>query len=505
MLMSVWSMQYLYKEENKMNILMATSEANPYAKTGGLADVLGSLPKELNKQGADVRVIMPKYGTISQELKDQMEHIDSFTLKMGWRNQYCGIEQAKYNGVIYYFIDNEFYFKREGYYGYGDDGERFAFFCRAVLEVIPKIGFIPDILHCHEWHTGMIPVILEAHYRGLENYSNIETVFTIHNLKYQGIFGIEAFKEWFDLGDEYFTPDKLELYNGASFMKGGLVYSKTLTTVSKSYADEIRYPFYGEKLDGLLNARQKDLYGIINGVDYDEFNPKKDNYIYHAYSKSRIKGKIENKLALQQELNLNVGEEIPMIGLISRLVDQKGLDLIAHVLEELLQEDVQLVILGTGDEMYESIFKNAAINHPGKVSANICFDNELAHKIYAASDLFLMPSLFEPCGLGQLISLRYGTLPIVRETGGLKDTVVAFNEETEEGNGFTFANYNAHDMLFTIKRSLELYKRKTVWKKLQKAAMSCDYSWEASSEKYLDLYHTIKSKTIYSEEKNKQL
>jgi starch synthase len=298
--------------------------------------------------------------------------------------------------------------------------------------------------------------------------------------------------DWFGLGEEYFTADKLEFHGGASFLKGGLVYSKLLTTVSPGYADEICNSFYGERLEGLLNARRKDLFGILNGIDYEEYNPRKDLLLNQTYSKSSVNKKSENKTALQQELNLRVSEEIPMIGMITRLVDQKGLDLITCVLDEILNEEVQLVILGTGEERYENILRAESYLRPCKVSVNIRFDNSLAHKIYAASDLFLMPSLFEPCGLGQMISQRYGTLPIVRETGGLKDTVISYNEETKEGNGFSFTNYNAHDMLYTIKRALSLYHKKTIWNKLRKTAMSSDYSWQNSAIKYLELYLSLK-------------
>jgi starch synthase len=476
-----------------LKILMATSEASPFAKTGGLADVLGSLPAALNNKGAEVRVIMPKYGTIPAIIRDSIVHNCYIYVKVGWRNLYCGIEQAEYNGVTYYFIDNEFYFNRDNIYGYSDDGERFAFFCSAVLEALPYLNFMPDVMHCHDWQTGMIPVLLEAKYRHLEGYQDISTMFTIHNLKYQGVYGVPELMDWFSLDHNYFTADKLEFYGGGSFLKGGLVYSHILSTVSVTYAEEIKSMFYGEHMEGLLNAREKDLYGIVNGIDYKEFDPKKDPLIYHTFSKSKLSGKIANKLALQQELNLTVSEEIPMIGLISRLVDQKGLDLIACVFDEILAEDMQFVILGTGDKKYESLFVEAMNRYPGKVAANIRFDNILAHKIYAASDLFLMPSLFEPCGLGQLISLRYGTLPIVRETGGLKDTVTAYNEETKEGNGFTFTNYNAHDMLHTIRKALALYRKKTLRNKLLKEAMSCDYSWQSAADNYMELYQTLKS------------
>ena len=475
-----------------LKILMVASEAAPFAKTGGLADVVGSLPSALIKEGADVRVIMPKYGSIPYELKEKITHLAYIYVKLGWRSLYCGIEQMEYSGVTYYFIDNEFYFNRDNLYSYGDDGERYAFFCKAVLEAIPSLSFEPDVLHCHDWQAAMVPVLLEAHYRHLDLYKYIKTVFTIHNLKYQGVFGMQVMKEWFELSNDYFAADKLEFYHAGSFMKGALAYSHLLTTVSSTYAEEIKNPFFGERMEGLLNAREKDLYGIVNGIDYEEFNPQKDSKIYKTFTKSRINDKDVNKVALQEELGLTVDETIPMIGLISRLVDQKGLDLIAHVLDEILADNVQFVILGTGDAKYENLFREAMNRYPGKVSANIRFDNTLAHKIYAASDLFLMPSLFEPCGLGQLISLRYGTLPIVRETGGLKDTVIPYNEFTGEGNGFSFANYNAHEMLYTIKSAVEICKKKTLRNKLRKAAMSCDFSWQNSAGKYMELYHILK-------------
>ncbi len=475
-----------------LKVLMVTSEASPYAKTGGLADVLGSLPGALQKNDADVRVIMPKYGSIPGKRKESIVQIAYIYVDLGWRHLYCGIEQSEFNGVTYYFIDNEFYFNRDNLYGYGDDCERFAFFNKAVIEAIPYLCYQPDIIHCHDWQSGMLPVLLDTGYKEQELYRDIKTIFTIHNLRYQGICGIDQMKEWFGLKDSYFTEDKLEFYQSANFMKGGLVYSDFITTVSDTYAQEIKSCFYGEKMDGLLNARSAQLFGIVNGIDYEEFNPQTDPFLYQNYTKSGLSGKALNKTALQKDLNLTEREDIPMIGLISRLVDQKGLDLIECVFHEMMEEEVQFVILGTGTEKYEKLFADAVTRYPGKISANIRFDNGLAHKIYAASDFFLMPSLFEPCGLGQLISLRYGTLPIVRETGGLKDTVISYNEATGEGNGFSFMNYNAHDMLFTIKRALEIYKKKTLRTKLQKAAMSCDYSWQNSAGKYIELYKRLK-------------
>lgn len=511
-------------------ILMITSEATPFAKTGGLADVAGGLPVALNKQGAETRVIMPKYeyaGKSKKLIKDEenewkeipekktlteilaehqleYEHLCHIYVKLGWRKLYCGIEKTVYRGVTYYFIDNEFYFKRDNCYGYGDDAERFAFFCRAVLEAIPFLDFSPDILHCNDWQTGMIPCLLVAQYRSIELYQNLRSIYTIHNLKFQGIYGIQEMKEWFGLEDEFFTSDKLEYFGAGSFMKGGLVYSDILTTVSDTYAKEIRYPYYGERLDGLLRARQDSLYGIVNGIDYEVFNPKTDPFLYNNnhYSKSNLKGKAAHKLLLQKKLGLEENAEIPMIGLVSRLTDQKGLDLLECVFEEIMEENIQFVVLGSGDRRYEQMFLDgvkkeedrriADPSYQRRLYVEIGYNEPFAQRIYAASDFFLMPSLFEPCGLGQLISMRYGTLPIVRETGGLKDTVTSYNEATGEGNGFSFANYNAHDMLYTLRRALELYKKKTLRKKLINAAMSFDSSWDNSAKRYLELYKKLK-------------
>ena len=420
-----------------------------------------------DNSGADVRVIMPKYGTIPSHLKTV-----SFTnvtfISVGASERYAGLEEAKYKGVTFYFIDNEEYFKRGGLYGYEDDGERFAFFCKAVLELIPYLDFVPDILHCHDWQTGMIPVLLEAFYRTKEPYEHIQTVFTIHNLKYQGIFPVSFFKEFFGLEDSWFTIDKLEFYGNASFMKGGLVFSKALTTVSKTYSEEIRYPYFGEGLEGVLSARKEDLYGIINGIDCDEFDPFTDSLIVKRYDKDSLENKEENKAELQLELNLPIRRDVPVIGLVSRLTDQKGLDLIACVLDELLMEDIQFVVLGTGDPQYENMFREAQRKYPNKMSANIRFDNTLAHRIYASSDLFLMPSLFEPCGLGQMIAMRYGSLPVVRKP---RRRIRSSPKRSRRRERLFLSNINAHDMLYTVRYALR-YIRQERFRSIQKEAMA---------------------------------
>jgi starch synthase len=471
-----------------MNVLFVAAECTPFIKTGGLADVIGSLPKELNRQGTPTRVMLPKYGDIPQTYRNQMRPVAQLTVSVGWRRQYCGIEELVLDGVHYYFIDNEYYFKRPGIYGFYDEAERFAFFCRAVLESLPHLGFRPDLLHGHDWHTGMVSVLLKTQYQSNPFYQNIRTVFTIHNLKYQGNFPYGILGDLLGLDDTYFTSDKLEFYGDVSFLKGGLVYSDLLTTVSKTYALEIQTPYYGERLDGLLRTRRKSLFGILNGLDYDEYNPETDPHLYVPATAPNWKK--QNKTALQQELGLPVREDIPVIGIVSRLVQQKGFDLIAHVIEEILRLNLQLIVLGTGEERYEHLFRYVQQRRPEKVSVKIGFHEGLARKIYAASDLFLMPSLFEPCGISQLIALRYGTVPIVRETGGLVDTVLPYNRYTGEGNGFSFRHYNAHDMLDTIHRALDAYHKHNVWLSIIENGKAFDYSWQKSASEYRKLYDT---------------
>lgn len=474
-----------------LNILIAATEAVPFAKSGGLADVVGSLPKALIKNGVDARVIMPKYKLIPEELRNKIKPIKVIYVKVGWREQYCGIEECIYDGVTYYFIDNEYYFGRERLYGFGDEAEMFTFFCRAILEALPLINFVPNIIHCNDWQTGMLPVFLEIDYKRFDFYKKIRTMYTIHNLQYQGIFPFSIMSDILALDSKYFTSDKLEFFGNVSFMKGGITYANIITTVSPTYAREIQNSYFGEGIHELLRARNNDLFGILNGIDYEEYNPTTDKFLYKNYNNESVENKIENKLALQGELGLPKGNDIPMIGIISRLVDQKGFDLIAWVLDEIMQQDLQVVLLGTGDSSYENLFKEYSCKYPHKLSANIMFSNELSHRIYAAADMFLMPSRFEPCGLSQIISLKYGTIPIVRETGGLEDTIIAYNQYTEKGNGFSFENYNAHDMLYTLKRAVEYYKDKKVWNSLMNSAMESDFSWNISAVKYVDLYKKL--------------
>lgn len=477
-----------------LKVLFAASECVPFVKTGGLADVVGALPKELKKSDIDVRVIVPLYREIEPKWREKMHHELYTYVNLGWRRQYCGIESLVYEGITFYFVDNEYYFNRPSVYGWGgDEGERFAFFDRAVLEALPLLGFKPDIIHCHDWQAGMIPVLLKRQYAALPFYSGIHTVMTIHNIQYQGVFGIDYVEDLLSLGWDAYANDKLEFFGGCSFMKGGLVYADEITTVSPTYAHEIQTAYYGERLDGLLSAREGSLQGILNGIDQSVYDPENDSFLEQNYSAATATdGKAINKAALQAELGLEQRADVPLIGIISRFASQKGFDLIERVLPEIMDMDVQLAVLGKGDEKYVHLFGWAAYRYGGKLAARIEMNNALAHRIYAGSDLFLMPSAFEPCGLSQMIAMRYGTVPVVRETGGLKDTVTAFDHLTGEGNGFTFYSYNAHDMLDAIRRAAGLYRGyKDDFAKVQQNGMAADFSWEASANAYAELYKKL--------------
>ncbi|MCL2254437.1 MAG: glycogen synthase GlgA [Lachnospiraceae bacterium] len=474
------------------NIIFVASEGVPFVKTGGLADVIGSLPKNIDPEYYDVRVILPKYVCMSQPMKALLTYKTHFMMDFNSKNEYVGILECELDHVKYYFIDNEGYFG--GALPYGTDGlfeiKKFAFFSKAALSILPVIDFKPDIIHCHDWQTGLIPVYLGERFQANTFFHGIKTVMTIHNLKFQGKWDIKEVQKITDLPQYFFTPDKLELFKDANLLKGGLVYSSAITTVSKTYADEIKTDYYGEQLNGLLNARSNDLRGILNGIDYDEFNPETDDHIPFKYNARNFrKEKHRNKHALQKELSLKQDEKMMMIGIVSRLTDQKGFDLIAHVMDELLNDQIQLVILGTGEEKYENMFRHYAWKYSDKVSANLYYSEALSHKIYAACDAFLMPSLFEPCGLSQLMSLRYGTLPIVRETGGLKDTVEPYNEIYSTGTGFSFLNYNAHEVLTTVRFAERIYyDKKREWNKMIDRAMAANFSWQMSALKYQEMY-----------------
>ncbi len=473
-----------------MKVLYAASEALPFIASGGLGDVAGSLPQALRKRLIGCRVVLPMYDTIKQELKDTMKFITHISVPVAWRRQYCGIFEAKHNGVIYYLIDNQYYFKRDTIYGHYDDAERFAFFSRAVLEIIPYIDFKPDIIHCNDWQTALTPVYYSAMYANSPGYENIKTIFTIHNIQYQGIYGKELLEDVLGI-----PADKASLleYDGCiNFMKGAIECADRVTTVSPSYADEILDPWYSHGLDSILNERRYKLSGILNGIDTVGYDPATDKCIEKNFSADDASGKKADKEALQREMGLPVKPGVPVIGMVTRLVSHKGLDLVKGILDELLAtSEMQLVVLGSGDYEYESYFRWIAEKYPEKVGLRIGFVPELARKIYAGADMFLMPSKSEPCGLSQMVALRYGTVPIVRETGGLRDSITDCGDG--KGNGFTFKSYNAHDMLDAIRRALTLYYNGD-WNELVLRALSCDFSWGRSANAYIRLYKdTIKN------------
>lgn len=479
-----------------LKVLYVASEAVPFIKTGGLADVAGSLPKALKKQGVDVRVVMPKYGKIAQEYLDKMEHVYDGEFTVSWRTKFLGIDKLVLDGVTFYFIDNQEYFYREGFYGYGDDAERFAFFSRAVLEILPQENFWPDVIHTNDWHTALVNVYLRLDHIGDERYERIRTVFTIHNLKYQGVFPKDVMGDVLGLDWQYFNNGDLEYYDAVNFMKGAIVYADNITTVSRTYAQEIQYEFFGEGLDGLLRRRAGDLHGIVNGLDTELYNPATDKYLTEPFMKydatNVTEKKIDNKAALQRMLDLPVERQTPLVAMVTRLVEPKGLDLVVRILDELLEhEDMQFVLLGVGDRVYEDWFRGLAWRHPTKVSSNIYFSDEMAQRIYAGASIFLMPSAYEPCGIGQLIAMRYGTIPVARATGGLVDTIIPYNKSTQEGNGYLFADYNAHDMMYTVKKALTLFRDFNSWKLLMQNAMNTDYSWARSAKEYKALYERL--------------
>ena len=474
-----------------MKVLYAASEAIPFMKTGGLADVVGSLPGYFAKEECEVRVILPKYLCMEKKFLENMHFLCHFYVDLNWRRQYVGVFEATYRGITYYLIDNEYYFAGDQPYNHlHEDVEKFAYFSKAVLQALPYLDYAPEIIHCHDWQTGLVPVFLKTCFGSDPYYAGIKTVFTIHNMKFQGRWNLGAVMDITGLPEQIFNSQELESYGEANYLKGGLVYSDMITTVSENYAHDITTPEGGEGLDGLMYARRDSLFGITNGIDYEEYNPETDEYIFHPYNKQNFrKEKIKNKRALQKQLGLEENDKKMLIGIVSRLTDQKGFDLIAYMMDEMCQDDVQFVILGTGEERYENMFRHFDWKYRGKVSANIYYSEELSHKIYAACDAFLMPSLFEPCGLSQLMALQYGTIPIVRETGGLKDTVEPYNEYESKGTGFSFANYNAHEMLFTLRYAQKIYyTKKREWNKIVDRAMSVDYSWRVSALKYQEMY-----------------
>lgn len=471
-------------------ILIAGAECAPFAKTGGLADVIGTLPKDLTELGLDVRVILPYHRVIKEKYADQIEHLTDFFITLGWRSQYAGVERLVHDGITYYLIDNEFYFGGPIYKGGEAEGEQYAFFTRAVLEAMERIGFIPDVIHCNDWHTAMIPMLIKTQYQETA-LKTVKTVFTIHNMMYQGKFPFGFVHDLLDIDPKYYASRYMEAYGSANFMKAALVFADKINTVSPSYAEEIKLTYYAYGMEGILNARGNDVIGILNGIDTREWDPATDKYTKHHFNANDRSGKFENKKALLDQLGMTVDPEVPMIGMVSRLTSQKGFDLVMRVFNEIMQENVSIVLLGSGDPAYESFFRGMEEAYKGRVCSYIGYDNALSHQIYSAADFFLMPSKFEPCGISQMISLRYGTLPIVRETGGLKDTVLPYNKFTKEGNGFTFANYNAHDMLEVIRYALTVFTDTEERNRLITTAMNEDNSFKLSAKKYYDMYMAL--------------
>ncbi len=470
-----------------MKVLMCASEGAPFAKTGGLADVIGALPKALKANGVDVRVIMPFYGKIKAQ--NVAWYKGYAFVRMGSNMEYVGVYHAIKDGIDFYFIDNEKYFCRERFYGYDDDGERFAFFNFAVLEALKVVDFFPDVIHLNDWQTGLIPYIIKTNYNQYYEYNRIKTVFSIHNIQYQGIFPM-------DMMNILYMPysNSLEFGGCINFMKTAIMESSSITTVSPTYKDEVLTDQYGYNLNNILGLRYFNFMGILNGIDVDKFNPETDKHIYKNYSlKNCISGKKANKEALLKEFGLDTSEDTPLFGLVSRLVVQKGVELLMPIIDDVITySNAKFILMGSGDKMYEDFFRSLEARYPSRVKCYIGYSDPIAQKIYAGCDIFLMPSLFEPCGLGQMIAMRYGTLPLVRETGGLKDSVKPYNQYTGEGTGFTFTYFNPHDLKEVMYLAIGLYNDyKEVWTKLIKQAMQEDFSWDKSAKVYMELYQNL--------------
>lgn len=470
-------------------ILFAAAEALPFIKVGGLGDVMGSLPAALNTLGADARVVLPLYAHIPEKLRETLIFVTSIGVPLGWRVSHCGIFQGEYNGVTYYLLDNEQYFKRSAVYGEFDDAERFAYFSKAVLEMLPHIGFYPDVINANDWHTGLVPLYLNAFYRQTEGYQNIRTVLSIHNIEFQGQYDPYILGSVFGL-DVAFRD--ILMYDGClNILKGGIESADTVITVSESYAKEILDPFYSSGLHHILQARKGKLVGIVNGLDTNLFNPKTDQHLTCGYDLETLRFKATNKRALQKEMGLPQVSSVPLIGMVTRLTPQKGLGLIREAMDAISEMDMQLVVLGSGDPEFETMIQDWSARASDKVRCSIGFSPALASRIYAGADLFFMPSRSEPCGLAQMIAMRYGAVPIVHAVGGLKDTVIPFNPETGEGDGINFLSYEVGDMLDALHRALSLYHQKDIWRVVRRNGMSRDFSWGNSAKKYLDVYRAL--------------
>ena len=476
-----------------MKILYTSSEALPFASTGGLGDVIGSLPiavREKLGEGSDVRVVIPMFPVVREKFSDVLTLEKEIEVSLSWRKQYCGIWSTVKDGVKFYFLDNEYYFKRETFYGSYDDGERFAFFGKAVLEMMNAVKFFPDVLHANDWQSALCVIYLKRKYSYLPDYSKIKTVYTIHNIEYQGIYDFAILGDVFDLSE--WDRQTVEYNNCINLSKGAITVSDVVTTVSERYAQEIMTPFYSHGLSSILQRCSGKLCGIVNGIDVNYYNPENDPAIRYHYSAEKLAGKAKNKELLQKKCGFPADHNIPVIAMVSRLATHKGFDLVTAVIEEMLENDnCQFVLLGTGDSVFENYFKSLSERYPEKFCALIQFNKELSKLIYAGADMFLMPSKSEPCGLSQMIASRYGTVPIVRECGGLYDTIHAYNKFTGEGNGFSFANYNAHEMMGVIRNAMQLFTDRRKWNRLVRNVMKVDFSWQVSAQKYIELYKSL--------------
>ena len=474
--------------KNKKKILFVASEGVPFITTGGMGEVIGALPKQLARDSSyDVRIMIPLYSTVSEKFKDRLSFVGKIYVDLGWRHQYCGIFTCVEDGVTYYFIDNEYYFKRSDCYGYLDDGERFAYFCKAVVDAMLFVDFIPDVLHAHDWQAALVPVYLKTVYSWRSEYSNIKCIFTIHNIEYQGKYSLAILYEILDIPYEY--KDILEYDGSINLMKGAIVCADAVTTVSPTYAKEIENDYFAHGLASIINLYKGKLSGILNGIDTQLYNPDEDSKIIASYTAADTSGKLECKRHLQAMVNLPVNDELPVIAMITRLVGHKGVDIVAAAMHELMELPLQIVILGKGDHEYELLFESMQERYPEKLAARIMFNQDYARQIYAGADMFLMPSRSEPCGLSQIIASRYGTVAVVRETGGLKDTIQPYN--ADEGIGFTFYDYTAENVADALRRACAVYKDKEQWAKLMKRAMEKDMSWETSAQSYKELYKKL--------------
>lgn len=478
-----------------MKTLFVTSECAPFAKSGGLGDVAGALPEALQAPGNSCRVVLPLYGTISDHWREQMTYEKNYYVTLGWRKIYCGVFTMKYRSTTYYFLDNEQYFKRDRLYGHFDDGERFAFFSRAAAELLWNIDWRPDVIHCNDWQSALVPLYLHDMMGVDESLRDIKTLYTIHNIEYQGRYGHELLGELFGLNEGWYSSGKLEFERDISLMKGAMLTSDAVNTVSPTYAQELHYPYYAYGLDGVVNVLGDKFSGILNGIDTVSYDPSTDKSIIENFSADDISGKAKCKADLQQSLGLSVEPDTPIVACVTRLAAHKGMDLVLARMDALMSLGVQFVVLGTGEHGYEQFFRQAAQRYPGRIAACITFSEDLARRIYAGSDIFLMPSQKEPCGLSQMIAMRYGTIPIVRETGGLKDTVEPYNEFEHTGLGFTFANYNADEMIHVLWLATRLYRADPdEWEAMKLRGMKQDFSWSRSAQDYRKLYQRITGK-----------